>query len=74
MNTPHRFPHFRAALRQFGTARDIAQRLGMSERAVKYYLAGTSLPKADVLLRFPELTDAVRRDLDIPLPTPEAAV
>jgi hypothetical protein len=73
MNAPHRFPHFRAALRQFGTVRDIAERLGKSERAVKYYLAGTSLPKADVLLRFPELTDAVRRDLDLATP-PEATV
>jgi hypothetical protein len=59
-----RFLNFRAALRQLGAVSEIAERLGVSQRSVKYYLAGSKLPKADIVLRFPALTDALRRDVE----------
>lgn len=62
-----RYPHFAAALRRYGTIKDIQARLGIKSRTqIIQYLAGRSLPKAEKLLTHPDLLDAARRDLETP--------
>lgn len=64
-----RYPHFAAALKQYGTIKDIQARLGIRSRTqVIQYLAGRSLPKAEKLLAHPELLEAARRDVESTLP------
>ena len=66
-----KYPQFREALLKLGNDPDaIANRLGVHKRMVFHYLAGTNLPRADKLVRFPELLDALRRDME---PQPQAA-
>lgn len=60
-----KYPNFRAALLELGDSPEaIATRLGVHRRMVFHYLAGTNLPRADKLVRFPQLLDALRRDAD----------
>lgn len=58
-----RYVNFRAALRRLGSARRIAELLGVSERTAKYYLAGEQLPRADAVVPFPDLVEGLRRDI-----------
>lgn len=61
-----RYPEFAAALRAMGaTRKKIADLIGRSERQTDYYLAGNALPPADITARFPELHEALRRDLQL---------
>jgi RecA-family ATPase len=41
----------------------LAQHMGVSERTAKYYLAGELLPRADTIVRFPDLAEELRRDV-----------
>ena len=59
----NRYTNFRAALRKIGNARAIARHMGVSERTAKYYLAGELLPRADTIVRFPDLAEELRRDV-----------
>lgn len=59
-----KYPEFAAALRGLGaTRKKIAEMIGRSERQTDYYLAGNAMPPADITARFPELHEALRRDL-----------
>lgn len=59
-----KYPQFAATLRALApTLKGIADRIGRSERQVAYYLAGNAMPSADIIVRVPELHEALRRDL-----------
>lgn len=61
-----RYPNFANTLRGLApTLRGIAERIDRSERQVSYYLSGNAMPPADITARFPELHDALRRDLGL---------
>ena len=61
-----KYPEFATALRGIGaTRKKIAELIGRSERQTDYYLTGNAMPPADITARFPELHDALRRDLEI---------
>ena len=61
-----RYPTFAATLRQLApTLRNIAERIGRSERQAGYYLTGNAMPPADITARCPELHEALRRDLGL---------
>lgn len=60
-----KYPNFREALLGLGdNPQAIADRLDVHRRMVFHYLAGTHLPRAEKLVRFPELLDALRRDAE----------
>jgi hypothetical protein len=59
-----RYPNFAAALRSYGSAKEIQARLGIKSRAQVFeYLGGRSLPRAEKILPFPDLIEAARRDV-----------
>jgi hypothetical protein len=58
------YPNFRAALLKLAsTNRERATLLGVSERSIANYLSSTTLPSVEKVKRFPELDDALTRDL-----------
>ncbi|MEI8167012.1 MAG: hypothetical protein WCG26_11555 [Chloroflexales bacterium] len=59
-----RYPHFAAALRQYGTIREVQRQLGIrSQSQVITYRAGRALPKAEKFLAHPDLVAAARQDV-----------
>lgn len=61
-----KYPQFATALRKLGSTRkEIAAQINRSERQTDYYLSGNSMPPADITARFPELHEALRRDLGL---------
>lgn len=64
MDQQHPYPHFRAALLRLApTNRERAELLDVSERAIAYYLSGAMLPPVEKVKRFPDLDEALTRDL-----------
>ena len=59
-----KYPHFREALLKLApTNRERAELLGVSERSIAYYLSGELLPPVEKVKRFPDLDEALTRDL-----------
>ena len=59
-----KYPRFATTLRDLApTLREIAMRIGRSERQASYYLTGNAMPTADITIRIPMLHTALRHDL-----------
>lgn len=59
--------HLQAALLAIHpTKKEIAKIIGVSEKTLYNYLNGASQPRTRVLLRFPQLIEAMQRDADPP--------
>jgi hypothetical protein len=63
-----KYPTFAAALRRYGSPTAIILHFGWKRRQVFEYLAGRSLPRAEKLLRYPDLLEAARCDVEAAQP------
>jgi transcriptional regulator with XRE-family HTH domain len=64
MEQQHPYPNFKAALLRLGaTNRERAERLGVSERTLAYYLRGVMLPPVEKVKQFPEVDQALTLDI-----------
>lgn len=60
----NQYPNFTAALDGLApTKEQIAKRLGCSRRMVYLYLSGQCLPPAEKIKQFPELDNALTKDI-----------
>jgi hypothetical protein len=61
--TPHPYPNFAQALRQFGAdSVEIGKALGVSRRAALMYMNGQLLPKTAIVKSHPILDEALTLD------------
>jgi hypothetical protein len=58
-----KYPNLAAALREMGTPSEIQQKLGVSRRMTFHYLAGNGVPPSTKIVLYPELIQALQRDL-----------
>lgn len=59
-----KYPHVSQAIRELApTNRERAACLGVSVRTVIYYMRGDYLPPAEIIKRYPQLDEALDRDL-----------
>lgn len=60
-----RYPHFAEALRRlFGSYQVVMERFGVDRRTAFYYLAGRYVPRADKVVLYPDLLEALARDVE----------
>lgn len=63
-----RYPNFAQALKERGSIEEAMRLLDCGRTQAIQYREGRTLPKAEKLLRHPELLDAARRDVQTPSP------